>query len=170
VIILIAKYIIAAKYKGFTLVEVILSMALLGLIVSLAFSLFFFGLNTFGLGEKQADVQFDVRMASQFISHEVRYAKEVEILNSLPATLDNSFYIYVKEESNGTKYIFSKSLTEEKKFAVGNNTDIMFNSSSPGKTLYFNIYDMAKGTPYTIESEVYIQNLGDRKIKDSTGT
>lgn len=63
--------------RGVTLIELIIALGILGIVLAVAFSLFSFNLRTFGSGEVRSEVQFDVRMAAEHITYQVRNAREI---------------------------------------------------------------------------------------------
>ena len=82
--------------KGFTLMEVIITIAILGIVLSALYNILFFQIKTFNLSDKKSVAQTDVRYISDFISNELRYATEVEILPTMPAIPNSNYkYIYV---------------------------------------------------------------------------
>lgn len=65
--------------SGLTLVEVLVTLGILTMVLSVAFSMFLFNHRTYSRGEAQSQVQFDVRMASDFITTELRNVNEVSL-------------------------------------------------------------------------------------------
>lgn len=70
------------KSNGFTLIEIIIVIAILGIVLTMAFNFFTFNLRTYNKGENRAAVQFDVRMASDFITDELRNVNIVSITDT----------------------------------------------------------------------------------------
>lgn len=112
--------------KGITLIELVLTMAILGLVLSTIFSLNLFGLNTFSLSKVNAENQFEVRMPTDFISRSIRYADSVKILSGIPTNptfgshqiyLDNGEIIY-KEYGNPKQIIGTKDVGDYS-FSIG---------------------------------------------------
>lgn len=83
--------------KGLTLIELLIVIALIGLISTAAFSMNIFGAKTFKRSEERADRQFELRMVADFITRKVRYAKTVEILNSVPLPSARYCDIYLQD-------------------------------------------------------------------------
>lgn len=63
--------------KGFTLIELVIVIAILGIVIYLGFSFFSFGNRSFSRGQDQSSIQHSVRMASRYITDEIRTAKDV---------------------------------------------------------------------------------------------
>ena len=77
--------------KGITLVELLIAIALLSIVLAAAFNLFFFNNRLFVRGTSLSQVQFDVRMASQHVTKELRNSSEISTTNSsLTNTIDLS--------------------------------------------------------------------------------
>lgn len=68
--------------NGFSLVELLVALSILGIVLAMGYSYFFFGSNTFRIGGNQSNLQRNIRLASDFITRELRYATCVSILSS----------------------------------------------------------------------------------------
>lgn len=101
--------------KGFTLVEVIVSIGLLLIVTALAFSLLAFGNNTFDRSSKQYQMQSDVRLVLDSITKKVNYSNELNIMSvstceSQILSIKPYNYIYVKG-SKVYNYVFHSTPT-----------------------------------------------------------
>ncbi len=146
--------------NGLTLVESVVTMAIIGILLSIVFSVHISGTKMTGKGSTQADVQNDVRLVANYITSQLRTANSVEILSALPATLDiQKKYFYVS--SNTIKH-----------YTLGADNDLLHETSadflpllefeknaSNGKVLNFTIECTYKGQNYNIESEILAQNI-----------
>ncbi|NLT93958.1 MAG: prepilin-type N-terminal cleavage/methylation domain-containing protein [Clostridia bacterium] len=65
--------------KGFTLVELLISLGLLGLIISAASFMYFTGVQGFNRSENQVKVQQNLRIAMNTLSSEIRKADGITI-------------------------------------------------------------------------------------------
>lgn len=72
--------------NGFTLIEIIIVIAILGIVLAMAFNFFTFNLRTYNKGENRAAVQFDVRMASDYITDELRNVNIVSVTDTALAS------------------------------------------------------------------------------------
>jgi prepilin-type N-terminal cleavage/methylation domain-containing protein len=70
--------------RGLTLIELMISAALLTLIMGAAMSLFFFGTRSFTQGDSQARIQRNIRLALDYLPDEIRNTTELIVL---PASL-----------------------------------------------------------------------------------
>ena len=65
---------IREENRGFTLIEIIITIAIASIIVAGIYSLQSFGLNTFNIGTSQAEIQQDARLIDEVFRREVRNA------------------------------------------------------------------------------------------------
>ena len=91
------KAICRKSKRGFTLVEVIVSSVLVTMLLSMVFVSFIMGTRTYGAGKTQNNLQTELRIASDAIRNEIRYASDLDVLTSFdPATaLNTESYIYL---------------------------------------------------------------------------
>ena len=76
--------------KGLTLIELIISLAVIAIIVSLLYSVFFVTLHTFGFGERQRDVVASAGWAIETMVKEIRQARAIYNVSNIYVT--NKFY------------------------------------------------------------------------------
>lgn len=70
---------LAGNNKGVTLIELLIAVALTGMIMSLGYALYFFGTGSFERGTAQAQAQHNARLADQYLKAELRNALRIEI-------------------------------------------------------------------------------------------
>lgn len=144
--------------KGITLIELLIVLALLGIVLAIGYNIYFFGQRTFTIGETQTNLQRDVRFASAFITREVRYATELEVRNDV----DNvSGYNYIYLNNNRITHRNASGQITEKTYAV---IDLMsFVVVKPvgvnNFLLGFTINGSDEDRSYDLESEVMLYNL-----------
>lgn len=80
--------------RGVTLIELIIALALLSMVLAVGYNYYFFENKTYTIGSNQSNVQRDIRLASDFITREVRNAIELELVSS-PTIGDGYNYIYL---------------------------------------------------------------------------
>src|SRR5690554_5392741 len=137
--------------KGITLIELILVIAILGIVISLGFSFFSFGNITFSRGQDQSSVQYSVRMASRYITDEVRTAKDVLIMEDKPVTFENYNYIFVE----GTKIIHRKpdgSMLEIYGSSNDGPIDLYFETTGDDKVVEFSISKTISNQDFEVKS------------------
>ena len=83
------KHKLLKNSKGLTLVELLISLVILLLVLSVVYNFFFVNMKAYDIAERRSEIQFDVRMASDFITSSVRNATLVSITdNSLANVID----------------------------------------------------------------------------------
>lgn len=154
---------------GYSLVELVIVLALLGVILAIGYNFYFYTTQAFKEGEKQAAVQQNVRVVADFITKELRYASIIQILDSsasIPAAgsiFDDFNYIFINSTGSvehrsktGSRIIFSSDINQSK------ITQIEFNIGNSGdRALAFNISGThSDGThPFSVTSEILGENL-----------
>jgi prepilin-type N-terminal cleavage/methylation domain-containing protein len=93
------------KCNGFTLIEIIITMAILSIVATAIFSLFLYNTNVFQSSTAQSNAQSDARIAIDYITRETKYATDltiisvatskIEILNKTLYNNKHYNYIYV---------------------------------------------------------------------------
>lgn len=79
------------RIKGFTLIELVVTIAMLGIVILAVLNFFTYNLSTYSRGSEKADVQFDVRMAADLITTELRNVVDISTTdNTLNTVLDLS--------------------------------------------------------------------------------
>lgn len=69
------------RNMGLTLIELILVLALIGLVIGGAFSLHIFSASTFNAGSDQYENQADIRLAIESLTKDARFAKKIKIID-----------------------------------------------------------------------------------------
>ncbi|MGE4354462.1 MAG: PilW family protein, partial [Oscillospiraceae bacterium] len=110
--------------RGFTLVEVIVAMALLGMVISIAYSITGVSRKALNNSNDQFDIQNDIRIASSYVSNEIRFATELKIITYSDVTAGMNAhtagysYFYIHDGAlYQAKYIDSSTYEEH---AYGN--------------------------------------------------
>ncbi|MDM8535023.1 prepilin-type N-terminal cleavage/methylation domain-containing protein, partial [Clostridiaceae bacterium HSG29] len=100
--------------KGFTLIELIIVIALTGIVMVLATNSLFFSSNTFHSTSDQQSIQSDSRIITTFIENEISYASSIEILENAPGTFDDTKkYIYLDEINKKIMYKNGSAVSTE---------------------------------------------------------
>ncbi len=92
------------KQDGLTVLELMVAISLLGIVLALGYMYFSYGVQAFDRGERRTIAQSAARLTSDFITSELRFAKEIEI-NPAENPGDSSGYCYIYEESNSIKFM-----------------------------------------------------------------
>lgn len=147
--------------SGFTLMELVIVIAILGIVLSIASTYFSFGTKIFSKGGNRADVQASARLASIQISEELRTAKTAELLTtkpSLPISSGDKFnYIYI--DGNKIMYRDYNNVIREL-FHSDDVYDLSLIFSKEGRTgVNFTIDMKVKENQYQIDSGVEALNI-----------
>lgn len=157
---------------GFTLIELIATMAILSIAIAMAFSISSFGYTSFKHGDTKSDLQTNLRSATDYITKQMRYSSNVVIFSSKPDISD-----IADTTTNGKEYIYYDSNGVLMHCAGGISSKIMGATSSKIaatlqfkkndlETLFFKLVGQASTSSetYTINSSTVILNLGDKFI------
>jgi prepilin-type N-terminal cleavage/methylation domain-containing protein len=157
-----------ARYNsGFTLIEILLSLAILGIVLAAGYSIYSLGATTNQRAGVQSELQHDTLKVSEFITQALHGATEVKILSSasdVPATVSDDYnYIYLYQASGTTVYsvIFkNKNGTTllVNQYANANTFTLDFESQNSGKVCYYKIDGISGTQTYTMDSSVKLPN------------
>lgn len=172
------KKLIAEK-SGFTLIELMLALSILGIILAMGYSFFFFGSNSFRLGGDQSNLQRDMRLTSDFITREVRYAVDIEIVTTAPPFGGDGYhYIYHDLSDSIIKYVDPAGSVNIKTDPVIDKVIFQFNTvaievsdTKENYLLHFTIVGSSEtnANNYQIDSEVMLNNIST-KPADGSGS
>ncbi len=150
--------------NGYSLVELIVAIFLLLITLAIGFSFFFFGLNSFVTGELNSNVQQNVRLKAKYISDEVRYATEMEILATKPSDAEfNDSYNYMYLDDG--KIMVKKGAEAAYQVPVGISEGIEFSLDFYGNEIETSMIKFLisgkknEGKKYEVSSEVSVLNL-----------
>lgn len=117
--------------KGFTLIEVMVVVLLIGLVISMAFSMLFFGYNVFGLTSQEFDVQSNMRLAMEEINTMVRSSKALFAVPDATYRDEQWNYIAVSEDNTMTlNYQWDSTIDDHVvTVLVGPYDDVLFDIS-----------------------------------------
>lgn len=148
--------------KGMTLIEIVISFAILGIILLLISSLLSFSLLNFEIGSDQRDEQFDVRLAADYITDQLRYirddgnALEHDEIAVLGAVDDVAGYSYLYYEDNNLK--FKDSSGNIVSFTDDFIQSVSFTLRTDAPNVYVD-YSVSGVGGYQVDSSVYLTNL-----------
>lgn len=154
--------------KGVTLLEIIISLAIVGLLLTLTFNLFFFGNEVFAKGSEQYNVQTSVRLSTTSITDTVRYSTALFIESNIPDTFENPYhYIYY---DNGSVYYNYIDIDGTRKTRVlGTDiTSLTFNKQS-NRLIGMSINGVERNQSYQINMDIGLPNM-EMKNNDVFGT
>lgn len=151
---------IAKTRKAFTLIELIVVLALLGIVIAVGSSLLLFGNRTFKMSQEKSANQYNVRMPMDFISKEVRFANNVEILTDFPTAEPGFYDIYVDE--GHLKYNKNGSSA-----MVPGTLDIVYDTFTVNKINSNTVEYRIGKSGYNEATQVSILNIGTTGITGS---
>ena len=143
--------------QGVTLVELLIGISLLGLVFSLAYSIYNFGIVTFNRGEELIALQQEVRMVSRVLSEELRFAYNIGLLSSVPDEYPSTGnLIFVKDNkliqvASGTENILVDSRDQ-------GELSIKFKPIGT-KRVDFEISLESESRSFSIDSSVVLMNI-----------
>lgn len=144
--------------SGVSLFELIIVLAIIGIVIMVAASSDLFGLNTFRKAEENSKNQFETRMASDFITKHLRYADSLALLAS-PQTsapsADGYNYIYV----NGGELYYYENGVANSIPGVDDVDDFQISLTANNYNLAFVVGKSGYGNKYDIASDVDVLNL-----------
>lgn len=145
------------KKNGFTLIELLISIAILGIVLSMIYSIDIFGTKMSAKSTVTSQNQYDVRMASDFITKQLRYAKSVKIINN-PTPEVSKNCIYIKISSGKAEILYYKGITKVTIPGVSDVTDYKLTfSKESDKVINFTV-GKSGTTTYDIISKVTVLN------------
>lgn len=146
--------------KGLTMIEVIIVMAIFGVVATLSFDLFFFSNKIFEKGTDQYTVQSNMRIASFSVSESVRYATEVEVESDKPASFTDPYsYIY---HDSGTKQVLLSYINElgnRETRILGSEVNSLQFTKNSNHLVYLTLAGTKDDQNYDISKEIGLPNL-----------
>ncbi|OHW62543.1 hypothetical protein EUAN_11080 [Andreesenia angusta] len=159
--------------KGLTLLEVIITIAIVSIIIPVAFSVLGFGNKTFNSGISRRDIQQNVRNISTVMVDEIRYegsnqtesVDEIYLVDKIPSESNRLEKIkYIAIEETGLKIYVGKSPTPSTQ--LGDNNGINFEKSSIERikeknetvAIKIKVVGEESGNSYEVETAVYPLN------------
>lgn len=149
-----------SKY-GFTIIELIVTIAIVSLLIIPIFTIFSVSFNTFSLSSKKSAAQSLANMALDYIDNEISYAYSASIFGSF-TYIEEKKYIYVLDgviynniNDVNTEVIRKDLLDKENMISA-----ISF-SSTGGKIVTVNIFIRDKTTNEAIidiEKDMFVKN------------
>jgi prepilin-type N-terminal cleavage/methylation domain-containing protein len=80
--------------KGITLVELVIALAILGIVLTIGYNLFLAGLKSYGRQIDNADNQARARQAIRQLTREMRKADQIDIIDESNIKIDDTLYSF----------------------------------------------------------------------------
>ena len=146
--------------KGFTLIEVIIAIAIMGIAILMMTSVLTYGLNSYRNSLEQQNEQFDVRLAADTIASDAKVASHIGTFDAVgsigPVNSSNgiSYYIdgnnrMVRVENGNTKYLTDEIILNASFELVKHSTEDIY-------YLQFNIIGQ-RG--YSVDTKIELLNI-----------
>ena len=155
--------------SGFTLIELIVTIAILGIVLTMTYSIGDFGRNSFNNGYAKSDIQSNIRIASNYITKELRYSSDAIVLDEFPALPDSTRnYIYVDNDGILKQY-YNGDETNILGDTSNNMATKMLFKIQNSRTVEFNIQETYKKQTFQLGSSVLLLNIGENTLVNKTG-
>ena len=152
------------KQDGLSLVELMITLSLLGIVLALGYMYFDYGVQAFDRGERQSIAQQASRITSDFVTAELRFAKEIEINPEGGISEAGYRYIYLDDDtdSDDTDSIVFRDEEGNERILASSQADgmpyfIKFDSNIPDDVVIFDIE--ADNGLYELHTRVQALNL-----------
>lgn len=144
--------------NGFTLLETLVVITLFTILAGTFFSLVIFSTNIFQTGTTILDLQQNVRIATDFIIRELRYASTLQVITSkeIKYRLPGDSAVYTIKQKNEEIVILINNTENKIAYGIGN---LSMNWDELKKILTFEIEGIEGGHNFAVRSAVCLQNL-----------
>lgn len=156
--------------KGITLIELIAVMAIISIALMGIYSYFIHGQRMYVSGTDRANLHHNLRMTSERITRELRFATSFEVLgdwSQLPAGPEHvepgNYYLYLNQENNRVYLMNSNGRQAVTEPVVSN---MVFDLD--GKRLSYSVYAAQRTTEFSLESTVILLNAANPYTPDTT--
>lgn len=151
--------------RGLTLIEILITLALLGIILVPFFSFYIFGTNTYEAAEKKSNIQNDVLLAAEFITTELRTATAIYLDK---ASIDNKdlYNSSIGLKKGCIEYHYNN---KSKLITNPNIVKLSFTLKRNSNILEFHIVGGEGKEQYNIDSKVTLLNLKTLPEQDYSG-
>jgi prepilin-type N-terminal cleavage/methylation domain-containing protein len=144
--------------RGITLVELLIVLAIFGIVTQTIYSIFFVGNKSYNMSKNKGFIQQDVRIAADFINRELRIVKDIAKDQNV---LEEKYYSLSVEEGKLVKTMFNGEISEESIPLSGTLKGIKFNYvHGDVKGIVTVIIEAEEnGEAYSLKFNVLLENL-----------
>lgn len=148
--------------NGLTVMELLIAIAIIGVVFTLVASFFKVSVEVYDEGHRQTEEQHAVRLATDFVTRELRNATTIEIIDTAPDSgSPEEFYIYVSNNNKLVKYVTDTDT--ETTYTIGDLDDVAYNFAVSGSflTVEFSSRVEASDPAFELETEVLLNNVSN---------
>ncbi|HHX01765.1 MAG TPA: prepilin-type N-terminal cleavage/methylation domain-containing protein [Firmicutes bacterium] len=163
--------------RGFTLVELLIALSLLGLVISGGFSIYYFAHQSFVKSTVSSDIQRDMQLAMTQITNSLRTAHEASFFDTkigpLPAAedLDDGEIILLIYDGKPTMYKKPAPVAIVSLHPDYAQYEFVFRPVRDNGILLNNVVEIElKAAEYTLTTSVQLLNLRENIIEGNPGT
>jgi len=144
--------------KGFTLIEVLAVTAIVVMVLAGILSFSIFGQKLFHSGARQGDLHSSVRLATERVIREVRYARDIMLLGETwdPSGVDTTDYTYIYHDSTSQTLMLLDSSGSR---PLSNQIVSGVSFQAQGSMLLFTIHGENRSSSFTLDSSVQPMNV-----------
>lgn len=150
------------KKRGFTLVELIIVIAIALFVIVAIYSVLRFGNTVLNNSNDQYDIQNDIRIASGYLSREVRFATELEIIQLSDVKAEDGYdYFYIDGGALHHAKYESPSSFQETSFGdfISNDVSKSYFSESADDILNITIMAVEDNKEYVFSTDTVLENF-----------
>jgi len=148
--------------NGLTVMELLIAIAIIGVVFTLVASFFKVSVEIYDEGHRQTEEQHAVRLATDFVTRELRNATTIEIIDTAPDSgSPEEFYIYVSNNNKLVKYVTDTDT--ETTYTIGDLDDVAYNFAVSGSflTVEFSSRVEASDPAFELVTEVLLNNISN---------
>lgn len=149
--------------RGVTLIELIVSMAIVVVVFAMSFVMNLFGTRTFVMGRTEYDVQVDTRMLANYLSDEVRNATSVYLVTPTNASDYKRIYLdtsdqTVKVTANGNTVLKTGPI-----FMEANDFSLSLVKENDQYYLSYHLFGRDDDQSQLVESRILLNNFNPKQ-------
>ena len=142
--------------KGFTMIEIIISLALVSILTLMLGSIFSYSLNRYIRGSSLHEEQFNIRFVLNQMENEIRNAEMVDFISTTPTDSVNNYVYFDGSVIRVGKRTFSVD--------AGKVNDVRFNLTQDNGRLLLTIETFGIDG-FDLTTEVFLNNITASKYK-----
>ncbi len=154
--------------KGFTLIELMVTVVLIALILTTVYGMMSAGNRIFAQGDAKADIQSSLRTSANFISDQIRYASNVKILDAPPASMTTGAIQYIYEKDGVLKYYDGGTVNDVPGLLEGVTVALEMEDNN-SQNVRIRLTGALKGQTYEVETAAFLLNIGTGALPEGIG-